>query len=87
VTFAARLGTLRYIETLGIMQTPDDDYYNSGRIVDAGANIVLPLPGLAAHIENADVLEPVFTPLYYNYMDYARRLRKEIAAEEFNLWE
>ena len=45
MTFSARLGTIKYIDSLGILMHPLDDYFNSGKVVDAGASIVLPLPG------------------------------------------
>jgi hypothetical protein len=45
VTFAARLGTMRHIDSLGLMMNPHNDYHNSVQLVQAGANILLPLPG------------------------------------------
>lgn len=42
------------------------------------------LSGLAAHLEKIDLLEPFFTPLYFNYMEYARQLKREARSEGFD---
>lgn len=50
VTFSARLGTFKFMEQLGLVMHPDDDYFNSGKLYDAGASIVLPLPGTCSSL-------------------------------------
>jgi hypothetical protein len=36
---------------------------------------------LAAHIENVDVFTDAFMPLFFNYFEYARQLRREAPSE------
>ena len=79
VTLAIRVGTMRFIDSLGILMNPADDYFNSGHVVDKGGSIVLPLPGLAAHVEQTETFVEPFVPLYFDYYAYAKKLKREAA--------
>lgn len=65
--------TMQFIE-------PSETFGNQMMVICLGD---VACTGLGGHIEKIDMLEPFFTPLYFNYMEYARELHKEAQKEGF----
>lgn len=83
VTLAGLLETVLYFYRAKILPHPLDDYSNSVKMHQAGASIVSPLPGLAAHVEKYDNYRSFrtefddsseYVSLYFNWLDFGKFL-------------